>query len=99
MSTCRIAATFCFRWAVSKHSRTMLEPENEKYKALEATANLAHDPDGAAIVDRNVAERVLGHKVGDRAIELEIGQLPDDEREVLRDKVRSRLNRPLARRY
>lgn len=61
-----------------------LEPENEKYKALEATANLAQDPDGAAI---------------DRAIELEIGQLPDDEREVLRDKIRSRLNRPLARRY
>lgn len=61
-----------------------LEPENEEYKALEATANLAQDPDGAAI---------------DRAIELEIGQLPDDEREVLRDKVRSRLNRPLARRY
>jgi hypothetical protein len=61
-----------------------LEPENEKYKALEATANLAQDPDGAAI---------------DRAIELEIGQLPDDEREVLRDRVRSRLNRPLARRY
>ena len=61
-----------------------LEPENEKYKALEATANLAQDPDGAAI---------------DRAIELEIGQLSDDEREVLRDKVRSRLNRPLARRY
>jgi hypothetical protein len=61
-----------------------LEPENEKYKALEATANLAQDPDGAAI---------------DRAIELEIGQLPDDEREVLRDKVRSRLNRPLVRRY
>jgi len=41
-----------------------LEPENEKYKALEATANLAQDPDEAAI---------------DRAIELEIGQLPDDE--------------------
>ena len=61
-----------------------LEPENEEYKALEATANLAQDPDGAAI---------------DRAIELEIGQVPDDEREVLRDKVRSRLNRPLARRY
>jgi hypothetical protein len=61
-----------------------LEPENEEYKALEATANLAQDPVGAAI---------------DRAIELEIGQLPDDEREVLRDKVRSRLNRPLARRY
>jgi len=61
-----------------------LEPENEKYKALEATANLAQDPDEAAI---------------DRAIELEIGQLPDDEREVLRNKVRSRLNRPLARRY
>src|SRR3984893_5985295 len=61
-----------------------LEPENEEYKALEAKANLAQDPDGAAI---------------DRAIELEIGQLPDDEREVLRDKVRSRLNRPLARRY
>ena len=61
-----------------------LEPENEKYKALEAAANLAQDPDGAAI---------------DRAIELEIGQLPDDEREVLRDKVRSRLNRPLVRRY
>jgi hypothetical protein len=61
-----------------------LEPENEEYKALEATANLAQDPDGAAI---------------DRAIELEIGQLPDDEREVLRDRVRSRLNRPLARRY
>jgi hypothetical protein len=61
-----------------------LEPENEKYKALEATANLAQDPDGAAI---------------DRAIELEIGQLPDDKREALRDKVRSRLNRPLARRY
>jgi hypothetical protein len=61
-----------------------LEPENEEYKALEATANLAQDPDGAAI---------------DRAIELEIGQLPDDEREVLRDKVRSRLNRPLVRRY
>jgi hypothetical protein len=61
-----------------------LEPENEEYKALEATANLAQDPDGAAI---------------DRAIELEIGQLPDDEREVVRDKVRSRLNRPLARRY
>jgi hypothetical protein len=61
-----------------------LEPENEGYKALEATANLAQDPDGAAI---------------DRAIELEIGGLPDDEREVLRDRVRSRLNRPLARRY
>jgi hypothetical protein len=61
-----------------------LEPENEEYKALEAKANLAQDTDGAAI---------------DRAIELEIGQLPDDEREVLRDKVRSRLNRPLARRY
>ena len=58
--------------------------ENEEYKALEATANLAQDPDGAAI---------------DRAIELEIGQLPDDKREALRDKVRSRLNRPLARRY
>jgi hypothetical protein len=43
-----------------------LEPENEEYKALEATANLAQDPDGAAI---------------DRAIELEIGQLPDDERD------------------
>jgi hypothetical protein len=26
-----------------------LEPENEEYKALEATANLAQDPDGAAI--------------------------------------------------
>ena len=61
-----------------------LEPENEEYKALEATANLAQDPDGAAI---------------DRAIELEIGQLPDDKWEGLRDKVRSRLNRPLARRY
>jgi hypothetical protein len=61
-----------------------LEPENEQYNALEATADLAQDPDGAAI---------------DRAIELEIGQLPDAEREVLRDKVRSRLNRPLARRY
>ena len=61
-----------------------LEPENEEYKALEAIANLAQDPDDAAI---------------DRAIELEIGQLPDDEREVLRDKVRGRLNRPLARRY
>jgi len=61
-----------------------LEPENEEYEALEATANLAQDPDGAAI---------------DRAIELEIGQLPDDKREALRDKVRSRLNRPLARRY
>jgi hypothetical protein len=45
---------------------------------------VAQDPDDAAI---------------DRAIELEIGQLPDDEREVLRDKIRSRLNRPLARRY
>jgi hypothetical protein len=53
-----------------------LEPENEEYKALEATANLAQDPDGAAI---------------DRAIELVIGQLPDDQREGLRDKVRSRL--------
>jgi hypothetical protein len=61
-----------------------LEPENEEYKALEATANLAQDPDDVAI---------------DRAIELEIGQLPDDEREALREKVRSRLNRPLARRY
>jgi hypothetical protein len=61
-----------------------LEPENEEYKALEATANLAQDPDDAAI---------------DRAIELEIGHLPDDERELLRDKVRGRLNRPLARRY
>jgi len=61
-----------------------LEPENEEYKALEATANLAQDPDDAAI---------------DRAIELEIGRLPDDAREVLRDKIRSRLNRPLARRY
>jgi hypothetical protein len=60
-----------------------LEPENEEYKTLEATANLAQDPDDAAI---------------DRAIELEIGQLPDDEREVLRDRIRSRLNRPLARR-
>jgi hypothetical protein len=59
-------------------------PENEDYIALEATANLAQDPNGASI---------------DRAIELEIGQLPDDEREVMRDKVRSRLNRPLARRY
>jgi hypothetical protein len=55
-----------------------LEPENEEYKALEATANLAQDPDDAAI---------------DRAIELEIGHLPDDEREPLRDKVRGRLNR------
>jgi hypothetical protein len=61
-----------------------LEPENEEYKTLEATANLAQDPDDAAI---------------DRAIELDIGQLPDDEREVLRDRIRSRLNRPLARRY
>jgi hypothetical protein len=61
-----------------------LEPENEEYKTLEATTNLAQDPDDAAI---------------DRAIELEIGHLPDDEREVLRDKIRSRLNRPLARRY
>jgi hypothetical protein len=61
-----------------------LEPENEEYKTVEATTNLAQDPDDAAI---------------DRAIELEIGQLPDDEREVLRDKIRSRLNRPLARRY
>jgi hypothetical protein len=61
-----------------------LEPENEEYKTLEATTNLAQDPDDAAI---------------DRAIELEIGHLPDDEREVLRDKIRSRLSRPLARRY
>jgi len=51
---------------------------------VETSPILAQDPDGAAI---------------DRAIELEIGQLPDNEREVLRDKVRSRLNRPLARRY
>jgi ribosomal 50S subunit-associated protein YjgA (DUF615 family) len=60
-----------------------LEPVTEEYEALEATANLAQDPDGAAI---------------DRAIELERGQLPDDKREVLRDKVRAVLNRPLARR-
>jgi len=61
-----------------------LESENEEYKALEATANLAQYPDDAAI---------------DRAMELDIGPLPDGAREVLRDKVRSRLNRPLARRY
>jgi hypothetical protein len=56
-----------------------LEPVTEEYEALEATANLAQDPDGAAI-------------------ELERGQLPDDKREVLRDKARAVLNRPLARR-
>jgi hypothetical protein len=60
------------------------EPEDEVYLAAEAAENLAQKPNDAAI---------------DRAIELEIGQLPDDEREKLRDKIRSRLNRPLARRY
>jgi hypothetical protein len=59
------------------------EPEDEVYLAAEAAENLAQKPNDAAI---------------DRAIELEIGQLPDDEREKLRDKIRSRLNRPLARR-
>jgi hypothetical protein len=38
MSSCRIAATFCFRWAVSKHSRTM--PPNGPTSSAEAASQI-----------------------------------------------------------